>query len=211
MLIGTQMRLELGGFLIGSSTNVQANIRFSLVQETPTMLTKYVELFYNEFSMFTVTAQAIPTAGSGGITDTIGNPLINTVTNHTVAYTAPSAFFAIIYQLDMISTPSLPNQFVACTRLTTTHVNWCTYLGYPINWIVEYTYLGNFTTAVSSILNLTNGVYSGSFNAVAQCYSYAGLTVLKKTFTITYTPKPISTVNFYSDNATTNVYVYKAD
>jgi hypothetical protein len=42
MLIGSQVRLELGRFLIGSSTNLAANIRFSLVQETPTMLTKFV-------------------------------------------------------------------------------------------------------------------------------------------------------------------------
>lgn len=42
MLINAQVRLELGKFLIGSSTNLGAYIRFSLVQETPTMLTKYV-------------------------------------------------------------------------------------------------------------------------------------------------------------------------
>ncbi len=95
--------------------------------------------------MFTVTTQAIATAGSGGITDTIGNSLINIVSNHTIAYTAPSAFFAVVYQLDMISTPSLTNQFVACTRLTSTQVNWCTYLGYPINWIVDSISIDYFT------------------------------------------------------------------
>lgn len=32
MLINEQLRLEVGGFLIGTSTNVQANVRFSLIQ-----------------------------------------------------------------------------------------------------------------------------------------------------------------------------------
>ena len=136
MLINSQVRLELGGFLIGSSTNVQANVRFSLVQETPTMLTKYVELYYNEFAMFTVTNQAIATPATGGITDTIGSSSINFVSNHTISYTAPSTFFAAVYQFDMISTPSFPNQFVSCTRVSSTVANWCTYLGYPINWII---------------------------------------------------------------------------
>jgi hypothetical protein len=46
MWIGNQVRLELGNFLIGSSTNLLTYVRFSLVQETPTALTKYVELYY---------------------------------------------------------------------------------------------------------------------------------------------------------------------
>jgi hypothetical protein len=35
-------RLELGKFLIGSSSNIDTKIRFSIIQETPTMLTPYV-------------------------------------------------------------------------------------------------------------------------------------------------------------------------
>jgi hypothetical protein len=42
MILGSQVRLEFGGILIGSSTNLKANVRFSLIQETPSMLTKYV-------------------------------------------------------------------------------------------------------------------------------------------------------------------------
>lgn len=74
MYIGGQVRLELGGFQIGSSTNLAANIRFSLVQETPTMLTKYVELYYNEFTAFTTASQNTPNAGSGVLTDSLTNP-----------------------------------------------------------------------------------------------------------------------------------------
>ena len=47
MFIGTQVRLEFGGILIGSSTNLKGNVRFSLIEETPDMLTKYIELYYN--------------------------------------------------------------------------------------------------------------------------------------------------------------------
>jgi len=86
--------------------------------------------------MFTVTTQAIPTAATGGITDSISTSYINFVSNHTIAYTAPSTFFAAIYQFDMISTPSLPSQFVSCTRVNATVANWCTYLGYPVNWVI---------------------------------------------------------------------------
>ena len=86
--------------------------------------------------MFTVTTQAIATPGSGGITDTISTSYINYVSNHTIAYSAPSTFFAAVYQFDMISTPSFPSQFVSCTRVSPTVANWCTYLGYPVNWII---------------------------------------------------------------------------
>lgn len=61
------------------------------------MLTKYVELYYNEFSAFTTSVQNKPTAGSGTVTDSITNPLINVVSKHTFTYTAPSTFFAAIY------------------------------------------------------------------------------------------------------------------
>ena len=74
----SQVRLEFGGILIGSSTNLKANIRFSLIEETPDMLTKYVELYYNELSLFDSTSQAISTPTSGVVTDTLADPLINT-------------------------------------------------------------------------------------------------------------------------------------
>jgi hypothetical protein len=100
------------------------------------MLTKYVELYYNEFKAFTTAAQNIANPGSTGVTNSITNPYIRAVSNHTISFTAPSTFFAIIYQYDQISTPSFPNSFVECTRLTTTNINWCTMLGYPLNYIV---------------------------------------------------------------------------
>lgn len=110
--IGSQVRLELGKFLIGASTNLAAYIRFSIIQETPTMLTKYVELYYNEFAAFTTTTQNKPTAGTGILTDVLTNSQINAVSKHTIAYSAPSSFFAVIYEFDQISTPSFTNQFV---------------------------------------------------------------------------------------------------
>ena len=101
------------------------------------MLTKYVELYYNELSLFTTTSQSIVTATTGVVTASITNPKINQVSNHTLTFTAPQTFFALVYEFDMISTSSFPNQFVECT-ITQLHVtsNWCTYLGYPVNQIV---------------------------------------------------------------------------
>jgi hypothetical protein len=81
-------------------------------------------------------SQAIPVATTGGITDTIATPSINSVSNHTIAYTAPAVFRAVMYQFDQISTPSFTNEFTKCTRLSSTAINWCTYLGYPSNYIV---------------------------------------------------------------------------
>jgi hypothetical protein len=43
----------VGKFLIGTTSNIAANIRFSIIEETPTMLTKYIELYYNEYVAFT--------------------------------------------------------------------------------------------------------------------------------------------------------------
>lgn len=204
MLINAQVRLELGKFLIGSSTNLGAYIRFSLVQETPTMLTKYVELYYNEFKAFTTASQSIANAGTGILTDSITNAKINTVSNHRITYTAPSTFFAVMYQFDMISTPSFTNQFVECTIGTTPAINWCTMLGYPSNYIVEYSYLGTYPTAVSSVLNFTNGVYSGTFTATAQLFSSASLTIYKQNFNVIYTAYAITTGNagFWLDSST---------
>jgi len=144
------------------------------------MLSKYVELYFNELSLFTTVSQSIVSAATGAITASISNPQINAVSNRTISYTAPSNFFAVVYEFDMISTPSFPNQFVECT-VSQIHVtaNWCTYLGYPVNQIVEYSQTGTFATSVSSILNLTNGVYSGTFNALARVFSSTSLTILK--------------------------------
>ena len=97
MLIGNQVRLEIGGILIGSSTNLNGNIRFSLVEETPTMLTKYVELYFNELSLFTAETQAFPSATTSGVTHSFTNSQINQVENQTITFTAPSNFFSVMY------------------------------------------------------------------------------------------------------------------
>lgn len=115
-----------------------------------------------------------------------------------------------MYQFDMISTPSFTNQFVQCTIGTAPAINWCTYLGYPSNYIVEYSYLGTYPTAVSSVLNFTNGVYAGTFTATAQLYSSASLTIYKQNFNVIYTPYAITSGNagFWLDTGTIN-YLYK--
>lgn len=172
------------------------------------MLTKYVELYYNELSLFTTVSQSIASPNTGVVTAAIGNSQINQVSNHTLSFTAPSNFFAVVYEFDMISTPSFTNQFVECT-IGNIHVtaNWCTYLGYPINQIVEYSQTGTFATSVNSILNFTNGVYSGTFNAVARVFTTASLTIIKTSFTLTYTPYTISSISFYNSDST----IYKAN
>lgn len=150
------------------------------------MLTKYVELYYNEFAAFTTSTQAITTAGSGILTDVLSNTQINAVSNHVLTYTAPSAFFAVMYQFDTISTPSFLNRFVQCSS-----TGWCTMLGYPSNYIVEYKNSGSFTTSVSSTLSITNGVYSGTFQAYAQLYSSSSITIYKQNFNVVFTPYAI--------------------
>jgi hypothetical protein len=174
------------------------------------MLTKYVELYYNEFVAFTTTTQSIPTAGTGVITDVITNAQINVVSNHRMTYTAPATFFAVIYSFDQISTPSFTNQFVECTIGTSPNINWCTMLGYPSNYIVEYSHLGTFPTAVSSTVNFTNGVYSGTFFATAQLYNSASITIYKQKFNVVYTPYAITGGNYGFWMDTTEMsYLYK--
>ncbi len=65
-------------------------------------------------------------------------------------------------------------------------------LGYPSNYIVEYRYSGNFPTSVASVLNITNGVYSGTFVGTAQLYSSGSVTVYKQNFNVVYNPYPIT-------------------
>ena len=175
--------------MIGSSTNLKANVRLSLIEETPDMLTKNIELYYNELSLFTSTSQAIASPTTGAVTDSLGNALINQISNHTIAFTAPQNFWAVIYEFDQISTPSFPSQFVECTSASLhTTANWCTYLGYPVNHIVEYSQTGTFSTSVSSIINITNGIYSGTFTGVARVFSSSYVTIMKSSFNVIYTP-----------------------
>ena len=93
------------------------------------MLTKYVELYYNEVVLFTTSSTAAYAATNS--TSVIFNPQINVYTNHTNSFTVPSNGFAIIYEYDQLSTQSFLNQNFECTTS-----NWCVSLGYPVNWII---------------------------------------------------------------------------
>jgi hypothetical protein len=55
---------------------------------------------------------------------------------------------------------------------------------------------------VNSIINITNGIYSGTFTGVARIMSSASVTLLKKNFNIVYIPYNIGTALFTYDNAT---------
>jgi hypothetical protein len=122
-------RLELGKFLIGSSSNIDTKIRFSIIQETPDMLTKYIELYYNEVTLFTTTTSLAAVASS--FSTTISNPQINVYTTHTNTFTVTSNGLAIVYEYDQLSTQSFTNKNFQCTS-----TNWCVGLGYPVNWII---------------------------------------------------------------------------
>jgi hypothetical protein len=82
-------------------------------------------------------------------------------------------------------------------------------LGYPLNYIVEYSYLGSFGTAVSSKLNFTNGVYSGTFTATARLFSSASITIYKQQFNVVYNPNAIVSYGYWMDTGT-NPYLFKA-
>lgn len=189
-------------FLIGSSTGVQSKIRFSIIEETPTMLTKYIELYYKEATVFSTVAQQIPTATANSVTVTASNSLINVTTTHTNTFTVGSNSVAIIYEYDTESTPSFTNKLITCTTS-----NKCVYFGYPVNWIIEYP-VSSFASAVSSSLPVTNGIYGGTYTGKARAFSSAGLTLFKGTFNVVYNPNSIVTAYFYKDTASYNT-LYK--
>lgn len=60
------------------------------------MLTKYIELYYTEFTAFTTVNQNFPNP-TGTITPTISNSQIQTSATHTYSMTTISNGFAIIY------------------------------------------------------------------------------------------------------------------
>ena len=59
------------------------------------MLTKYIELYYNEIVLFTTTSTAASVASS--TTSVISNPQINVYSTHTNSYTVSTGGLAIIY------------------------------------------------------------------------------------------------------------------
>lgn len=93
------------------------------------MLTKYVELYYNEVVLFTTASTAAYAATNS--TSVISNPRINVYSTHTNSFTVPTNGLAIIYEYDQSSTQSFSNQNFDCTTS-----NWCVSLGYPVNWII---------------------------------------------------------------------------
>ncbi len=95
-----------------------------------------------------------------------------------------------------------------CTIGTNPAINWCTMLGYPVNYIVEYSYRGSFGTSVSSKLNFTNGVYAGTFTATARLFSSASITVYKQQFNVVYNPYTMISYNYFMDTGT-SPYLYK--
>jgi hypothetical protein len=133
------------------------------------------------------------------VTDALNNATINAVDSQSIAFSTSSNAFAIIYQYDQLSTPSFPNSFFTCTKITATQVNWCVMLGYPVNYIVEYSYTGTFSATVNSKINITNGVYSGTFTATARAFSSSSLTLFKSTFNVVYNPIAIVTSYFSRD------------
>ena len=124
-------RLELASFLIGSSTGTETKVRFSIIEETPDMLTNYIELYYSEVSIFSTVAQQISTPTANGASLSINNANINVAATHTNTMTVASNSYAVLYEYDMESTPSFTNKFVTCSTS-----NKCVYFGYPVNWII---------------------------------------------------------------------------
>jgi len=60
------------------------------------MLTKYIELYYNEVTLF-ATATSQSTLQSNLFTTSMSNAQINVANYHTHSYTVPSNGLAIIY------------------------------------------------------------------------------------------------------------------
>ncbi len=134
------------------------------------------------------------------MTNTQSVSYIAVLATHTNSYTVGTNFFAIVYEYDILSTPSFSNKFFKCTPVNSTVSNWCVALGYPVNWIVEYHYTGTFPSSITSKIDISNGLYSGTFSALTRCFSSTSLTVFKSYFNLIYTPNPILTVSF-SKNA----------
>lgn len=191
LLISELYRIELAKFLIGSSTGTDVKIRFSIIEETPTMLTKYIELYYKEVTVFTTIAQAVPAAGALTVGISPSSSLINAVTTHTNTLTVSTNSYAVTYQYDKESTPSFANKLVTCST-----TNKCVYFGYPVNWIIEYA-ATSFASSITSTVAMTNGIYGGTYTGLARAYSTASVILFKGTFNAVYSPKSIVTAYFY--------------
>lgn len=167
------------------------------------MLTKYIELYYYETTVFTTVAQQRPTASTNAATITPANSFINVATTHSNTFTTSNNAYAVTYQYDRESTPSFPNQLITCST-----TNRCVYFGYPVNWIIEYA-ATSFPVSVASSISMTNGIYGGTYAGVARAYSSASLILFKSTFNVVYSPKNIVTA--YFEKLTSNTLYKGAD
>ncbi len=175
------------------------------------MLTKYIELYYNEVVLFTTTASLASSAPT--LTSSISNSQINVYTTHTNAFTAPSNGLAIVYEYDQSSTQSFGNGNFQCTS-----TNWCVSLGYPINWIIEYKQTGTLATSISSQFDLTNGVYADTFTGKVRVLKVVSSTVsslqtmnvmtsiYKSSFTYVYAPATPTSCSFVHTDTYSGMY-----
>jgi len=181
--INNNVRFEIGRLLIGSAVNSDTKIRFSIIEETPDMLTKYIELYFTEFSAFTTVSQSAPTASVDQTIPSLDNSQISITDDHRYSLSTGSNGFAIIYEYDTSSTQSFATDFFNCS--TGNHE--CVALGYPVNWIIEYHPSNSFSTTISSSFSRTNGVYAGNFAGMVRVFNSDSLTIKKSSYTIDYT------------------------
>lgn len=100
LAINENYRFEFARFKIGSSHGTSTNLRVSIIEETPSMLTKYIELYFNEFEIFTTAAEQTTTIVANGVTLTKSSNLINTQTTHTLVQTVGTNSYYIVYEYD---------------------------------------------------------------------------------------------------------------
>lgn len=188
---GDTFRIEIAKFLIGSTAGISANIRLSIIQETPSMLAKYIELYNRQQIAFYTSPQSILVPTPNAVSIALGNDRINAATTHTGTFTSPNGGVVVSYQYDMEPTPSFPTRRDICSG-----GNLCFYFGFPVNWVIEY---ATFLTSVSNTFEITNGKYGGTFPGRARNYDSDGRIIFKGSFGVTYTPYPITTASFTKD------------
>lgn len=162
------------------------------------MLTKYIELYYQEMSLFVISSQNYASAAVGAVTIAPTISTINQATSHVNSFSAPSNPTIVVYEYDQESTPSFTNKLITCSTS-----NKCVYFGYPVNWIIEYP-ASVFAATVTSSVALTNGKYAGTFAGTARAFSASLLTIFKGTFQTTYTPSALGSSYFYTSYTSIN-------
>jgi hypothetical protein len=158
------------------------------------MLDPFIELYYEQFLLFTTTSQSFvtPTAitmtSSGSI---LSNTSINAQSSYTFTWSpGVASTTSIIHEFDKDSVPSFTNQMATCSS------NLCTLTGYPANWLTDYR---TFPTPVTQTLAaniIWNGRYAGSFTFYARAMK-AGRVVAKVSYTVVYTALQMTWYSFY--------------